>query len=133
VISVRLRFALHEVELPEGATTIGRDSSCTITLGGASISREHARIDLSDGRAVIRDLGSRNGVYVNGVRITEPQQLVDRDRVRIGTHELVASVAAVAVRSKRITGRGVTCSACGELHSVDRTRCPACGARTDAS
>lgn len=126
-IRVRLRFGFHEIEIHEGATTLGRDDSCTITLVGDAVSREHARIDLRDGRAVLHDLGSRNGVYVNARRITEPTELSDGARIRIGTHELVAQIGRPSPRSSRITGRSLPCAGCGELFSIDRDACPACG------
>lgn len=57
----------EEVALADGATTIGRDSSCTIALRDRSVSRQHAEITCSANQAVVRDLDSRNGVRVNGV------------------------------------------------------------------
>ncbi len=128
---VRLRFALHEVELQEGRTTIGRDSTCTITLDGPAVSREHASIELLDGIATIFDLNSRNGVFVDGRRIARPTTLLDGSRVRIGGHELVAQVVALPQPSRRITGKGITCAGCGDLYSTGLDACPACGLGLD--
>src|SRR6266496_2816056 len=54
-------------KLPEGATTIGRDPTNQIPLPHSSVSREHAQIICDAEGVSVRDLGSRNGVLVNGV------------------------------------------------------------------
>lgn len=48
---------------------VGRSSTCTLRIDEAKASREHARIVFSGERWTIRDLGSRNGTFVNGKRI----------------------------------------------------------------
>ena len=77
----------HEIfNLDEHTATIGRTSaSCTIVLPSRSISKRHASIDLAhDGHsALITDLGSLNGTYVNGHRIQQ-HLLEDGDTVRFG-------------------------------------------------
>ena len=62
---------------------LGRDSHCDIPLEDSEASRTHAEIDYVDGKYVLRDLGSSNGTFVNGVRITE-HTLCIGDRVQIG-------------------------------------------------
>ena len=128
---VRLRFAFHEVELLEGTTTLGRDTSCTITLGGGAVSREHARIEIFDGTTTIKDLGSRTGVFVNGRCIVAPTTLADGNRIRIGTHEMVAQLGPLPPPSKRTTGKSLACTSCGETFSIERDACPACGTSLD--
>ena len=54
-------------KLPEGTTTIGRDASNQIPLPNSSVSREHAEITCASDGVTVRDLGSRNGILVNGV------------------------------------------------------------------
>src|SRR3989454_875056 len=54
-------------KLPEGTTTIGRDPTNQIPLPHSSVSREHAEIVCRPDCVTVRDLGSRNGVLVNGV------------------------------------------------------------------
>src|SRR6185295_5423999 len=56
-----------------------------------SVSREHAQVMLTDGKVELRDLGSRNGVRVNGARIEEPVSLTPGDRVEIGAFALQVS------------------------------------------
>jgi diguanylate cyclase (GGDEF)-like protein len=63
---------------------IGRDPAAEIPVDDPHVSRNHAEIVYeSPDRIVIRDLGSTNGVFVNGTRISE-QALVDGDKVLIG-------------------------------------------------
>ena len=65
---------------------IGRDSQAELWLYDERISRAHARIDFFTQPLgfVVRDLGSRHGVYVNGQRISAPVLLRAGDRIDIG-------------------------------------------------
>ena len=70
--------------LGDSKITIGRSSSCTIVLPLASVSREHACIEFSEGQYVLRDEGSANGVVVNGEKV-EKHSLAHGDKIAIGT------------------------------------------------
>ena len=63
---------------------IGRDETSDIQLDGLQISNKHARISKTSGGISIEDLGSTNGVYINGKRITK-QAISPNDSVLIGT------------------------------------------------
>lgn len=63
---------------------LGRDSHCDVHLEDSEASRTHAEIEYVDGEYVLRDLGSSNGTFVNGTRITKHTLCVG-DRVQIGT------------------------------------------------
>jgi hypothetical protein len=63
--------------------TVGRGAHCDLQIISHVVSREHARITMSGGNAVIEDLGSRNGVLVNSVRI-DRQALHQGDLITIG-------------------------------------------------
>lgn len=52
-------------------TVIGRASECDISLAAAHLSRRHAQIQVVEGGLLVKDLGSANGTFVNGQRITE--------------------------------------------------------------
>src|SRR5882672_11039801 len=54
-------------KLVEGTTTIGRDPTNQIPLPSSSVSREHAEVICRPDGLTVRDLGSRNGILVNGV------------------------------------------------------------------
>lgn len=74
---------LGNLALEKASVTIGRGGHCGIQIATHYVSREHARLTSSDGRWIIEDLGSRNGVFVNAVRI-ERQALDDKDLITIG-------------------------------------------------
>jgi pSer/pThr/pTyr-binding forkhead associated (FHA) protein len=74
--------------LMPGQNFIGRDSTCLIVLAGRLVSRRHARVDVTEGGAVVNDLGSKNGTRVNGERIAAPTTLSDGDTIGIGGFEL---------------------------------------------
>jgi predicted component of type VI protein secretion system len=68
---------------------VGRGSDCELTLADSEASRRHALLrPQPDGSVVLEDLGSTNGTYVNGQRITGPVTLRGGERVRIGDTEL---------------------------------------------
>ncbi|MEP7035130.1 MAG: DUF3662 and FHA domain-containing protein [Dermatophilaceae bacterium] len=73
-------------------TVLGRDNTADVILDDPGISRRHTEIRVtSDGPrlvATIRDLGSTNGTFVNGERITSHQHLTDGDRVNVGRSTL---------------------------------------------
>jgi len=63
--------------------TIGRSSQADVVLDSASLSRSHARVQAHDHGTVLTDLDSRNGVFLNGLRV-HSAVLQDRDTVQIG-------------------------------------------------
>jgi hypothetical protein len=72
---------------PEGVV-LGRSRDCDITLSDSNVSRRHAEIRPSGGSWIINDLGSTNGVVVNGRRIDRPVVLNAGDVVELGTSRL---------------------------------------------
>lgn len=70
--------------------TIGRDPECEVLLRDPGISRHHARLDCTNGRCLLKDLGSANGTHVNGVRIKDADVQVG-DQVRVGNTILTVS------------------------------------------
>jgi serine/threonine-protein kinase len=73
---------------------IGREASQEGRLGqDAEISRQHARIARSGAAFSIEDLGSTNGTFVNGRRITGPEILSPGDRIQVGATTLVVQVS----------------------------------------
>jgi pSer/pThr/pTyr-binding forkhead associated (FHA) protein len=68
-----------------GGETIGRDPECTVVLNDEEASRRHAVMRLEGEVMLIEDLGSRNGTFVNGTRISEPTAISVGDRIKIGT------------------------------------------------
>jgi len=66
-----------------GAARIGRSEDSEIALVDPSVSRAHAVVEIVEGRAMVRDLGSTNGTYLNGRRVTA-QALENGDELRFG-------------------------------------------------
>lgn len=64
--------------------TVGRGAGCRITLDDTFVSQIHARVFTSDEQVLVEDLGSTNGTYVNGRRITSPVVMQRSDRLQIG-------------------------------------------------
>ena len=73
-----------EAELAAGPIMIGRGSDCQLILDDDYVSTRHARVVTGDSGIYIEDLGSTNGSYVNGMRITAPTTITLQDTVRIG-------------------------------------------------
>ena len=68
----------------EGTVTLGRSRDCDCVLAEPSVSRRHAELRREGGRWVLRDLGSRNGTRVNGVRLLDEAEVCPGDRVSFG-------------------------------------------------
>jgi len=84
----------HAFEIRPGVTIIGRSSASDVRLQSPRVSRSHVECYREGNTIRIRDLGSSNGTYVNGRKITEPVTLQDGDRVSIGDIELHFSAEA---------------------------------------
>ena len=69
--------------LDRAETVIGREESCDIVIPVRQISRQHLRIIMEGGSAVVEDLRSKNGTWVNGYRLTGMRELEDGDEIRI--------------------------------------------------
>jgi hypothetical protein len=75
--------------VPPGGATIGRSRDCDIILADANVSRRHAQIlPGAAGTWTIADLGSTNGVVVNGRRIAGAEQLTSGDSIALGTAQI---------------------------------------------
>jgi hypothetical protein len=128
LVRYRLRFLLQEIDLVPGFTTVGRSAGCQITIDDPLVSREHARFRVDNDRVTLEDLGSRNGVAVNGKPIKAITELADTDRVRIGSQELVLCVLLGADKGlRRTTGFMCHCAECGVPYPAESPACPACG------
>jgi predicted component of type VI protein secretion system len=67
-----------------GPIEIGRDASATLSLQDEQMSRRHARVSAQGDLAIVEDLGSTNGTYVNEQPIEGPRALRAGDRIRVG-------------------------------------------------
>ena len=85
--TARLRIGGRSELLGSGGATLGRSREADIVLDDANVSRKHAEVRPSGGSWVVRDLGSTNGVKVNGRRLdpARPQSLKVGDVIELGT------------------------------------------------
>lgn len=72
------------IPLDEGAVTIGRSSRMTVRLEDAYVSDEHAMVRPDGDDWTVRDLGSTNGTYLNGAKVTQPTTIGAGDQLRLG-------------------------------------------------
>lgn len=117
------RFVLRGVSGPTfgrtfavgASSTIGRQNDCDICIPAEEISRHHARLRAGTDSVTVEDLGSANGTYVNGRRVTQatlrPGDELALDAVRFmllapGHEGAAKPPAAVAPTPKASRGRG---------------------------
>lgn len=72
------------VALNDGENIVGRAPDAAVWIDATGVSRHHARIVVGED-ARVEDLGSKNGTFVGGTRVTEPQRLADGDQLRFGS------------------------------------------------
>ncbi|MES2856662.1 MAG: FHA domain-containing protein [Bdellovibrionota bacterium] len=80
-------------QLKDGKHTIGRGSSCEVKIASTSVSKEHASVLVIQEKIILSDLNSRNGTFVNGVRI-QNQRLNSGDK--FGLHDVLFDVLQIA-------------------------------------
>jgi pSer/pThr/pTyr-binding forkhead associated (FHA) protein len=92
--ALRLRRELsgEVVEIARPTAVVGRHTEADLRLHDPDVSRRHCRIGVEDGMWRIVDLESTNGVYLNGVRLSEAN-LYPGDRLRIGSIDFVVERA----------------------------------------
>lgn len=83
-LSFILEWPGGHVALHDGENVIGRESEAAAWIESASVSRRHARILISEGKASLEDLGSKNGTFYRGQRITSPVVLANGEEILVG-------------------------------------------------
>lgn len=88
----------QQFSITQEGLRIGREPGNEIHLDDAGVSRQHARVLLHNGAVWVQDAGSRNGIFVNDVRVPDHKQLKVGDKLLVGTHlfEVVPAAAAAA-------------------------------------
>ena len=81
---VRGRSASTTLKLTDSITSLGRHDDCVIRIKSAQVSRRHCEFFEVGGQLMLRDLGSSNGTYVNGKRVTGEQSLKHGDELTVG-------------------------------------------------
>lgn len=110
------------LELPStGEFLIGRGSTSDLALDDALVSRKHASLSLRPDGVRVSDLGSRNGVIINGDRMREgTRALKHLDRLLIGSYELVLIEIPEGAKL-------VMCEACRAVTPSGGSNCAVCG------
>jgi len=83
--AARLRYEGKTAVLRSSGGVIGRSRDCDVVLSDQNVSRRHAEVRPSGGKWIVKDLGSTNGVKVNGRRIQGAQSLKPGDTIELGT------------------------------------------------
>ena len=100
-------------ELPDQPALVGRESRA-LPLSDNTVSRRHAELVPGDDGWVLRDLGSSNGTYINGLRVTNRYQLKLGDQIRVGRTLMVFGSQPGVSR-----GRGGDVNLAGEESGMD--------------
>jgi DNA-binding winged helix-turn-helix (wHTH) protein len=80
-----LTWGTRDFPLGEGEHVLGRDRGVAVALPVAGVSRRHAIIRVENAEAVLLDLESKNGTFLNGRRVAGPTPLHDGDNIRVGS------------------------------------------------
>ncbi len=78
-----------QFKVSKGTAVIGRAPNVELRVEDDGISRKHARIRAETGRAWVEDMGSRNGTFVNGTKITTTTELLDGDKIQVGRGTII--------------------------------------------
>jgi predicted component of type VI protein secretion system len=81
---VRGRSASTTLKLADGVTSIGRHDDCLIRIKSSQVSRRHCEVFEVADKLTIRDLGSSNGTFVNGKKVSGQQVLKHGDELTVG-------------------------------------------------
>lgn len=93
-LACRIRFGDREIALSAGTSLIGRLPSAAVWIQDPNVSRRHAQILVGADAVVLEDLGSHNGTYLRGVRISSPEPLRNEDEIRVGPARLIVQIGA---------------------------------------
>jgi len=114
---IRGRSASTTLKLIDGITSIGRHDDCVIRIKSSQVSRRHCEIFEVAEKLTVRDVGSSNGTFVNGKRVSGQQVLKVGDEVTIGSVTL--RVAKLGQPAPTGTGSPVFKPKAGDTAVVD--------------
>jgi DNA-binding winged helix-turn-helix (wHTH) protein len=80
-----LIWETRQIPLNVGDNIVGRAPDATVWLDAPGVSRHHARIRLEGSEAFVEDLGSKNGTYIGGEKVSGRSLLADGDQIRLGS------------------------------------------------
>lgn len=77
------KFKINKKEI-----LIGRQKGCDLSIPEKAVSARHALITAKEGKLIIEDVGSRNGVLVNGLKIQGPSEITEEDVISVGSFNI---------------------------------------------
>ncbi len=80
----QLRYEGRATLLGSEGVVLGRSRDCDVVISDENVSRRHAEVRPSGGAWIVRDLGSTNGIRVNGSRVSGAQPLRPGDTIELG-------------------------------------------------
>jgi hypothetical protein len=83
--TARLRAEGRTIVVGPSGAVIGRSRDCDVVLDDPNVSRHHAEVRPSGGSWIVNDLGSTNGIKLNGRRVRGPESLKRGDEIELGT------------------------------------------------
>jgi EAL domain-containing protein (putative c-di-GMP-specific phosphodiesterase class I) len=93
--------------------TVGRQPENDLCVANPTVSKRHAELVLADGRLLVRDLGSRNGTFLNGQRVGDRAEVRDGDRLQFGKALFTVSrsgpAQTMATVSEDVAGMALAC------------------------
>lgn len=108
---------------PLGDFIFGRGAECHIRPNSDWVSRQHFLLRVSPDGVFIRDLGSRNGTLVNGMRVVEERRLQNHDQIQLGPLVFEVQLEALQPTSTPVIPdqeeTGVLCADTAELPKMD--------------
>lgn len=97
-----VRYGGQEFALDQGENLLGRDAEARVHLDHPSVSRRHARISIHQSTAMLEDLASRNGTFLDGRRVTRPVELRAGAILGLGPFTLTFVILSAPASTKPI-------------------------------
>ena len=94
----------RSIAVGDGETILGRALDATIRFDVPGVSRRHARIIVEGANVTVEDLGSQNGTYVRGEKISGRATLEDGDELRLGQSPSSSGWSRPTTRRADVTG-----------------------------
>jgi len=94
------KSAGRSIAVKKNTLLIGRAEECDIRPLSEDVSRRHAAVHVGPADVWVEDLGSRNGTFVNGERISGKTRVASGDLIRVGVLELTVSCSEPAPKEE---------------------------------
>jgi hypothetical protein len=100
-----LVWETRQIPLGDGPNVLGRGPDAGVWIDAPGVSRNHAQITVAGREATVEDLGSKNGTFVGGERITAPYTLTDGDQIRLGSVVITFRIPPPAGSTESVQSR----------------------------